>query len=224
MPYSFTTKANGPGNTIDASHINDLQTATARTAGRIVVPAVDSGFSWFNQSTSSVTTDGNGNVVLTTPNTSNTIRGRTRPFTSTPSGGSPATVIMKAMFDCQVGGNSYAGIFLADSSDQCVVFGAYNCYGGGPMAVEKFTAPGTFSAAYTSRAKDSMLQWPIWLKMVDDGTNRVWYISWEGDYWERFTSQGRTDFLTPNRVGYFFKNETGASGSLVVQSWEESGL
>lgn len=224
MPYSFTTKADGPGNTIYAADINDMQTAIVRTGGRIVVPCVDAGFSWYNQGGSSTATDANSNVVLTTPTGAGILRGRTRPFTSAPSGGSPATVTMKATIEGAVGGNTYAGLFVVSAADAAVIYGPINCYGGGPMYNDKWTNATTFSASYTNRAKDSMFQWPFWFRMVDDGTNRIWYISSEGDYWERHTSQGRTDFLTPDRVGFFFKNETGGNANMVVQSWEESGL
>jgi hypothetical protein len=224
MPYSFSTKVDGAGNPVEAAHVNDLQTAISHTSGRIVVPAVDAGFSWYNQGGASSTTDANDNLVMTVPNGANILRGKTRPFSSSPSGGSPATVTMKATVEGSVGGNSYAGIILVSAADAAVVYGAINCFGGGPMRVDKWTNATTFSASYGERAKDSMFQWPMWIRMVDDGTNRKWYISEEGDYWELHTSQGRTDFLTPDRVGFVFRNETGSNGDMVVQSWEESGL
>lgn len=214
MPYSFTTKVDAVDNVM-AADVNGLQTAITRTAGRIVVPPVDAGFTWFNQGGSSVTTDANSNVVMTTPTGSAILRGRTRPAPAT-----PYVITAKIMPAGFVTGASYQGLFWSNGT--AIVFAGLRSTGA-QIAIEKWTNATTFSAAYTAPNQGAIYsQDPVWLRITDDGSNRKVWGSNNGDYWVQVHTVGRTDFLTATLVGYMYRNEGGVNGDLVVGSWEEA--
>lgn len=214
MPYAFSTKANGVGNVIDAADINNLQDAIIRTAGRIIVPPVDAGFSWLNQGTSTVTTDANGNVVMTTPTGATTLRGRTRPVPAV-----PYTITARIIPQAIASGSSFMGLFWADATPKIVLAGLRSSQA--VLAVEKWNTATSFNAAYTSPTASVIYTLePRWMRLVDDNTNRIVQVSSDGDYWVTVHTVTRLDFLTPTLVGYFFRNESGVNGDVVVASWE----
>lgn len=75
----------------------------------------------------------------------------------------------------------------------------------------KYTSPTVFSAAYFSGVKLMSTFWffsrLIWLRITDDGTNRISYISKDGLFWIQTQTISRTDFLTPARVFIFANNK-----------------
>ena len=45
---------------------------------------------------------------------------------------------------------------------------------------------------------------PKWFRIVDDGANRISYISTDGINWKQEHSIGRTDYITANQIGICF--------------------
>lgn len=83
----------------------------------------------------------------------------------------------------------------------------------------KYTNETTFSAVYNQRR----FQYGnlVWLRLVDNGTNRITYFSMDGQRWWGHSSIGRTDFLTADQIG-FAGNPENSTYDLPVQliSWK----
>lgn len=93
----------------------------------------------------------------------------------------------------------------------------------GDVVSVKYTNPTTFSATYHS---DKFLTRRtgyapcVWLRIADDGTNRICSAGVNGETWWQTHSVGRTDFLTADEVGFYI-DPWGAAGALTLLSWKE---
>lgn len=59
----------------------------------------------------------------------------------------------------------------------------------------------------------------LWLRVVDDGTNRISYYSRDGIYWRLTHTVARTDHLTADQVGLMLRVD-GGFASMKVVSWQ----
>ena len=63
----------------------------------------------------------------------------------------------------------------------------------------------------------------MWLRITDNGTNRLVYYSRSGVHFHLVHSIGRTDFMTPNEVCLFVSSRNAYHGAgVVLLSWEET--
>lgn len=86
---------------------------------------------------------------------------------------------------------------------------------------EKMTLENAFSADYLS-VNNAPWHGPlIWMRIADDGANRILSVSANGQTWQVFHTIGRTDFLTADEVGFFLDDFTGA-GDMTLLSWKEA--
>lgn len=87
----------------------------------------------------------------------------------------------------------------------------------------KFTNATTFSADYINVKVSELFRW---LRIADNGTNRICSISADGQNWLDVHSVGRTDFLTADQVGFMVATENSATPNfapiLSVLSWKQS--
>ena len=68
----------------------------------------------------------------------------------------------------------------------------------------KWTNDTTFSTDYQAITNVYPLRNPMtWLRIADDGSNRICSWSADGFTWQVLHTIGRTDFLTANEVGFF---------------------
>lgn len=60
----------------------------------------------------------------------------------------------------------------------------------------------------------------LWMRVKDNLTNRIWYTSEDGYFWQQIFIESRTNFLTPNQVGFQLNPNTGgpSGGSANVQN------
>jgi hypothetical protein len=87
----------------------------------------------------------------------------------------------------------------------------------------RFNSPNSFSSAPWSQAIPVA---PRWLRLSDDGTNRKIYYSLDGIHWIEMFSESRTNFITPDEVGFALNGQdSGATGegkaAIHLLSWEE---
>lgn len=90
-------------------------------------------------------------------------------------------------------------------------------------SVENYTNPTTFSAAAIAATGFEFITATIWLRVSDDGTNRTWHISPNGDDWIQFGSVLRTSHVTPDEicVGIDANSSSAGLGLLAtLLSWE----
>lgn len=200
-----------------------------------LTPPDNSLFAWINQTSASVTatvTAGKNGIYFHTPKTSggsNNVRARTKAAPSTPY---VITVGFLFIGDLFAGGASglanEAGLVFRQSSDGKLV--AFIMGQVANLALRKWTSPTVFSAEYFNSASSGWI-WNqgsiIWMRIADDGTNRICSISADGQNFIPVHTVGRTDFLTADEVGVMVRADSTSAGSLggagmTLLSWKES--
>lgn len=181
-------------------------------------PPVDGDFAWINQGSASVTSSIGGLFLRGPAGGSLNWRIRKKSAPSTP------YTVTVAFFAHVVGDSTQqAGIGWRQSSDgKLVWFGVQNT---GIFNVAKYTNATTLSAGYANADNDaSTIKSPMaFLRIADDGSNRICSYSADGANFIQYHSIGRTDFLTGDEV--FFAVNTQNSGvdvGMTLMSWEEA--
>lgn len=183
---------------------------------------VDGDFAWTNQGGASVTAASDGSILLSAPATAgDSLRIRRQAAPSTPY---TLTVYIQPLTGDQGASGSTFGIGFRQNSDgKLHVLMCDMNYSGGSIYSTKFTNETTFSAAYSSSTYAALnispQQSPIrWLRITDNGTNRLTYWSLDGHTWTQLTTVGRTDFLTADQI-LFFANSADASIAATIRLW-----
>lgn len=121
-------------------------------------------------------------------------------------------------------GTVRAGLMLRQSSTgKLIVFGPLMS-SGAKLAAGKFDSPTAFNANYLeSPTSDLLYGMPQWMRIRDDGTNRYFEYSYNGELWMQFhTPVGCTDFLTPDQAGIAGVNiDSGQPCQLLLSSFAE---
>lgn len=110
-----------------------------------------------------------------------------------------------------------AGLCWRDSaSSKIICHGMLQTAAAAKFHSQKFTNETTYSADYgvfstVPKVRDFVL--PMnWMRLEDNGTNRIWSISTNGRDWVVMHTIGRTDFLTANQFGFYVKASNNAVG------------
>ena len=86
---------------------------------------------------------------------------------------------------------------------------------------EKWNSVTSFNASYGSIDARSMMCGSLaWIQLQDDNTNRKTNVSADGVNWVTPHTILRTDFLTPNQIGFFI-NAKDADTCIQIVSWKE---
>jgi hypothetical protein len=154
----------------------------------------DSAFAWINQGSATVSS-ATGAVRLTAPasaSQSHRIRKKAAPST-------PYTIT--AAFLCDVVGADFNFIQLGwrQSSDGKLVHLRFGYNSGFKLDVVKGTSTTADSAVYTTQNMIHVPR-PLWLRINDDGANRVTSWSFDGTHYTTLHTVGRTDFATGDEV------------------------
>jgi hypothetical protein len=93
------------------------------------------------------------------------------------------------------------------------------------VRMAKWNSPTSFSAEYDSGVTPWPIERPLWLRWVDNGTNRAGYFSYDGIYWHQVPSDtvARTDFTTPDQIGFGVNgnnNNVGTDPAVWLLGWE----
>jgi hypothetical protein len=175
-------------------------------------------FAWVNQGgAASVST--NGGIFLRAPVSSAANYRIQKKSAPTP----PYTVTAAINPTCIALNFQQAGILFRQASDgKFVTFGFEYATPGVSLAVYKYNSPTSFNASYQVQGF-SQGQQPTWLRITDNGSNRVCSWSVDGQNFIQFHSVGRTDFLTADEVGFFVNDQTNTieAGNLLL-SWKET--
>lgn len=164
-----------------------------------LTPPVDSGYSWYNQGSASVVSS-NGGTFLSSPTNGGShnfrIRGKALANTSNYS------VTFGFIPMLRPGINGWCGVMLRDS-----VGGGHHSIGigaDGNAFSELWNNVSSFSSTVFSSSTCGMTCGSlVWMRFVDDGTNRLSQISRDGYNWVTIDSRTRTNFMTPNTFGYW---------------------
>lgn len=185
--------------------------------GRQVTIPVSGDFAWINQGSATVTSTA-GNVVLYAPaGASNSCRIRKKTAPATP-------YVIEAGFEVFYGSGNFAeaGLCFRQSSDG-KLSNFYTIQPGQTMSVSKWTDPTTFSAGYTpSLAPAGAIGQVIWMRIADDGANRICSFAPDGLNWVTVHSVARTDFLTADEVGFYANMSNSVAVFMNLFHWKQS--
>lgn len=173
-----------------------------------------SGWSWLNQSTATVD-ESKGALYLEVPMSTGTqIRGRIRTVPSTP-------YTITAAFQGIVSNTVRLYGLLWHDGTKVVDFGI----GAVSRFSQQYTNVTTTGSTYFSIPVTDTGNSLLWLRIADDGTNRICSYSIDGKNWIQVHSVTRTDFLTATYVGFYIfashSSQTQRSGALLL-SWKEA--
>jgi hypothetical protein len=185
-----------------------------------MTPPQSSNFpTWVNQGTSTCV-DNKGAIFLDTPySTNEQLRARVQAY-PTP----PFTVDMAFITNvCPVGNAGiFAGLCIRDS-----VSGKLQCYGAGGNDLH---INGYNYSSY-SAASGGVTGWPgsgsnhqveqnlVFVRYYDDNASgRVISFSADGVTWQQMVSLARTDYLTPNQIGFFVNSIAGYTTSIYIDT------
>lgn len=180
----------------------------------------DAGFSWDNQGGASATVNANGGIALHVPSTSSDqLRVRYKSATA------PYTVTAAFIFNLLASNTLEAGLAFRQSSDgKIITFGIYNnATGIGGLVSRDWTASN--NGPTNSNANFDMYNSsaPLWLRILDNNTNRIMSWSADGYTFIDFFSEANTTFLTANQVGFFVRNPAASYGATAtLLSWQQT--
>jgi hypothetical protein len=180
-----------------------------------MTPPVDGDFAWINQGGASVSTT-NGGIFLSGPaGATKNYRIRKKAAPSTP------YTITAALLPLVIGQNfQTTGICFRQSSDGKLVALSQFYDGGFKLYVTTLNDP--------TSGNSHILQLPfdvggiLWLRIADNGTNRLYSYSRDGQNFTQVYSEGRTTFLTADEVGFFVNDETNVYAvGMTLLSWKQ---
>lgn len=181
-----------------------------------MTPPVGGDFSWVNQLTATVTTT-NGGTHLLKPGASGynlVMRIKTAPAT-------PYTITAGFISHMAAVDFVHAGLVFRQSSDgKLQTFANVMNPTGSFLLIQKWTNPTTFDSGQLTLAYPQLAV--SWLRIADNGTNRVYSWSTDGQNWQVLYTVVRTDHLTADQVGFFVNaNNATYSSAMTLLSWKE---
>ena len=183
---------------------------------------VNGDFSWVNQDSASIDTSVADRIIIghATYSTGLNVNARVKSAPST-----PYTITAALMSSVAYGGIGYAGLCFRQSSDgKMQLFGFSPSNGGSLYTVSrKMTDAINYSADYSLDEMAGRLQSGrlVFLRLADNGTNRICSFSSDGVTFQTYHTIGRTDFLTANQVGFYI-NAYSAQTYLTLLSWTQA--
>lgn len=180
---------------------------------------VDGDFAWINQGGASVDAT-KGGIYLEGP-AGSTIQLRIRKKAA-PSTPYTITVALKGWPGFHLDNQSFGILFRnAGAGTIATYMVTFASSSGCSMASTKWTSATAFSATYaTARVLSDQ---PLFLRIADDGTNRICSFSKDGQHFIPFHTVGRTDFLTADEVGFFVEERTNVYPvGMTLFSWKEA--
>lgn len=179
-------------------------------------PPVDSDFTWINQGGATTTTVGSS-VVLSIPASgtkNNRMRVRSPPatpwtFTAYFRGTSDPTDFWNmGLVFYETGSGKHHTFAITQSTNPLV-------------GSDKFDSVTSFNSEYRSV---TLQQFPWWamnlLRIADDGVNRI--LSFSSDFganWQVFDTQGRTDFITADKIGFWANSQNSQPVTMTLFHW-----
>jgi len=132
--------------------------------------------------------------------------------------GTPYSIVAAVLPLCIPADASGAGLCWRQSADgKLVIAGVARTSGTNynpAFVVQKWTNPDTWSATYVAL---TLYNFPPFMKITDDGVNRICYFGVDGINWYQAHSVGRADFLTADEVGFYVLQ----NGKMTLISWQE---
>jgi hypothetical protein len=116
--------------------------------------------------------------------------------------------------------NAAQGIVLRESGSGKLV--GCNLSQDAEIRMSKYDSPTAFSSHYSSNGGIRYSGGLLWLRFTDDNTNRKCWISMDGINFWQVSTIGRTDFITPDEIGFFVNNENATYDvATTLLSWKQ---
>lgn len=162
---------------------------------------------------STTLTDSNAGVYLTTPSSTGTYR-----FAEINYPTAPWTITACFVHSCGLTNNARIPALIMYDGTKVQSFGLASDTAVMNLNVSNFTTV----TAFSTNPLLNRFSWTgplIWLRMQDDNTNRNYYYSVDGVNWILAYTIGRTNFLTPTKVGWGLYDQGGLPLGLTLLSW-----
>lgn len=198
------------------------QTISSHVYGPIfqLTTPVTTGWTWVNQGSATLDTTYSDHIYIDNLVNTQTIAMRKKAAPST-----PYTIDIAILVNAIFSSEAFCGLCWRQSSDgKLVTHAIWHNSNVIQYYLSKWNSPTSFNSHYTSQANPTAMLTGslIWLRMVDDGVNRLVYFSVDGQHWAFIYSVDRADFLTADEVG-FFAASNGTSGiGMSLLHWKES--
>lgn len=138
--------------------------------------------------------------------------------------GTPYTITAAFLMNLALLNNHTAGLCWRQSSDGKIITQCYTtatALTGTQYECADWTNATTFSAVNASI--DALPMAIVWLRMTDNGTNRLGSYSADGYNFIQYYSETRTTFLTADEVGFFCNTSvTTAPAGMTLLSWAQT--
>ena len=179
---------------------------------------VSADFAWINQSTATLTSAKGAEFIedLTAGALGLKIRKKAAPAT-------PYVITVVIIPYILATSNSGICIGWRNAASGNLIELDYRFLSGSPginLAVNKLTSPTVFSAQYTTVQILGNVS-PVFLRIADNGVNRISSYSTDGQNWRVIHTVGRTDFLTADEVFFGLSVNTVAVAGTFI-SWKEA--
>jgi hypothetical protein len=174
---------------------------------------VDGDFAWINQDAGgSVDATKGGIYLLAAPVGGDNLRIRIKAAPAT-----PYTITAAILPQFLQADYSGCGLCWRQSSDGKIVSFGHSYTG--KLAVTKWTDEHNWSALALEKA--TVHNVPLFLRIADNGVNRICSFSEDGQFWLLMHTVGRTDYLTANQVGFYANsNNVTWPAALTLLSWK----
>lgn len=181
---------------------------------------VDANFAWINQGGASVT-DLGGGIHLHGPGGGPGGNSRIRKMAAPATPYVITALLLPNAFLKDF--HTWGMVFRQSSDGKLVTFDQTANGGARQIRVTQWTNPTTATAAVQPI---SMFHIYPWLRIADNGTNRLYSVSQDGQNWTQFYSEGRTTHITADEVGFHVVAENSAlpnlDVSVTLMSWKQS--
>jgi hypothetical protein len=190
-------------------------------SGGLASPLDLSGFSWLNQGSATISSD--GRTLQAPADASFSVHARIKAAPSTP------YVLEAAFIPSQVPHNyATAGLLLYDSvSGKSLAFSVVRVASAAHLVVSKNSSVTVEDgAAYYDVDWSSALSLsPVYMRIADNGTDLTYSVSNDGNAWITVLTQGRTVYIAggPTHTGFFVNpRHTSYPCGLTLTRWRES--
>lgn len=171
-------------------------------------------FAWINQGSSSVSTTKGGIFLSVAVSSGIVLRKKAAPST-------PYTITIAFLPLAYNVNFQTMGVAFRQSSDgKLHTFTLEHSSTAINLVSQKWNSATSFNANYTSSVY--LRSGLIFMRIADNGTNRICSYSGDGQNWISFHSIGRTDFLTADEVGFFGSESGGVRAmGMTLLHWAE---
>lgn len=226
IPVSFAAGTKQVWLDLAAKQLADLSAAVSgipasgsgASAGLVDSVPQLSDFAWVNQSNAAATQETFGISMGTPAMVGDSLHCLVRPI---PAGSHSVVMRSKAFLSSR--NYTTSGLCLYDSQSGRVQTLSPGFRDGLKLIGINWNSPTSYNGDIGAATAVQIEQWPEWMRLSDDGSNRVFAVSADGKTWVNVFTYSRTEFLTPTHVGFYVNPNSAYSvgSSLTVFSWTQ---